>query len=85
MFVSNRHRTAICCLWIIISFADYSQTIDESQFFAYQDGVALSKEDDTHSEQIILSPEMPFISTKYESIYVSTRSTDISRYICRFT
>jgi hypothetical protein len=62
---------AILCLWMVIGLNDYSQSIDESQFFAYQDGISLPKEDDTHSEQIILSPEIPFITTKYESIYVS--------------
>jgi hypothetical protein len=52
-------------------FTDYSQSIDESNFFIYKDGISLPKEDDTHSEQIILSPEIPFITTKYESVYVS--------------
>ena len=69
--VLQGNRKAIVCLLILISWTDWSETIDESQFFAYQDGIVLPKEDDTHSEQIILSPEIPFIATKYESVYVS--------------
>ena len=70
MFELNSNRKAIFCLLLLISLHHYSQTVDESDFFHYQDGIALPKEDDTHSEQIILSPEIPFITTKYESVYV---------------
>ena len=59
------------CLLIFICLNTFSQSVSESEFFIYEDGVQLPKEDDTHSEQIILSPEIPFITTKYESIYVS--------------
>jgi hypothetical protein len=72
MFFCNRNRKATAVAFLLlISLTEFSQTIDESQFFAYEDGIALPKEDDTHSEQIILSPEIPFIATKYESVYVS--------------
>lgn len=70
MFELNRNRKAIFGLLLLLSLHHYSQTVDESEFFHYQDGIALPKEDDTHSEQIILSPEIPFITTKYESVYV---------------
>jgi len=70
MFSSYTNRKAIFCLLILIYYNDYSQSINESDFFIYKDGIELPKEDDTHSEQIILSPEIPFITTKYESAYV---------------
>jgi len=72
MFLPYTNRKAIFCLLILIYFNDYSQSIDESDFFIYKDGITVPKEDDTHSEQIILSPEIPFITTKYESIYVNS-------------
>ncbi len=72
MFLFYTNRKAIFCLLIVICFNDYSQSIDESDFFIYNDGIAVPKEDDTHSEQIILSPEIPFITTKYESVYVGS-------------
>jgi hypothetical protein len=72
MFLFYTNRKAIFCLLILIYFNNYTQSIDESDFFIYKDGIALPKEDDTHSEQIILSPEIPFITTKYESVYVSS-------------
>jgi hypothetical protein len=71
MFLPFTNRKAIFGLLILIYFNDYIQSIDESEFFIYKDGIAVPKEDDTHSEQIILSPEIPFITTKYESVYVS--------------
>ena len=72
MLILDDHRKATSfCLLILINFIGFSQTIDSSEFFLYNDGIALPKEDDTHSEQIVLSPEMPFITTKYESVYVS--------------
>ncbi len=71
MFLPFTNRKAIFALLILIYFNDYIQSIDESEFFIYKDGIAVPKEDDTHSEQIILSPEIPFITTKYESVYVS--------------
>lgn len=70
MFEFHEIRKAILCLLLVISLHSYSQCVNESDFFQYQDGIALPKEDDTHSEQIILSPEIPFITTKYESVYV---------------
>ena len=70
MFEFHSIRKAILCLLLVISLHSYSQCVDESDFFQYQDGIALPREDDTHSEQIILSPEIPFITTKYESVYV---------------
>jgi hypothetical protein len=70
MFLLYTNRKAIFCLLILICFNTYSQSIDESDFFIYNDGITVPKEDDTHSEQIILSPEIPFITTKYDSIYV---------------
>ncbi len=71
MFLHYKNRKAIYCLLILIFFNDYCQSIHESEFFNYHDGIPVPKEDDTHSEQIILSPEIPFITTKYESVYVS--------------
>ncbi|CAF3615117.1 unnamed protein product [Adineta steineri] len=65
-------RKAIFCLLILIYLNNYCQCISESDFFIYKDGIELSKEDDTHSEQIILSPEITFITTKYESVYINT-------------
>ena len=70
MFAFYTNRKAIFCLLIVICVNNYSESIDESEFFTYHDGIAVPKEDDTHSEQIILSPEIPFITTKYESVYV---------------
>ncbi|UJR28460.1 hypothetical protein I4U23_009700 [Adineta vaga] len=72
MIVSYINRKAVFCLLILINFNIYCQSISESEFFIYEDGIQLPKEDDTHSEQIILSPEIPFITTKYESIYINT-------------
>jgi hypothetical protein len=74
MFLFYTNRKAIFCLLILIYFNNYTQSIDESDFFIYKDGITLPKEDDTHSEQIILSPEIPFITTKYESVYVNSFS-----------
>lgn len=65
---------------ILIYLNNYSQCVDESDFFIYKDGIAVPKEDDTHSEQIILSPEIPFITTKYESVYVNNFIFYISIY-----
>jgi hypothetical protein len=73
MFLPYANRKTIFCLLILIFFNNYSQSITESDFFNYNDGIPVPKEDDTHSEQIILSPEIPFITTKYESVYVSHR------------
>lgn len=70
MFEFDSIRKAILCLLLVISLRLYCHAVHESDFFQYQDGIALPKEDDTHSEQIILSPEIPFITTKYESVYV---------------
>lgn len=70
MFLSNTYRKTIYCLLILFCFHHLSGSIDESNFFTYNDGIELPKEDDTHSEQIILSPEIPFITTIYESVYV---------------
>lgn len=76
MFFCEQNRKAtVVALLLLISVTEFSQTIDESQFFAYEDGIVLPKEDDTHSEQIILSPEIPFIATKYESVYVSSSTS----------
>lgn len=73
LVVMHQNQRRLFCLLILLNFIDLSQSIDESQFFAYQDGNLLPREDDSHSEQIILSPEIPFIATKYESVYVSDR------------
>ena len=67
----HQNQKAIFSLLILLSLQHYSQSITEADFFKYKDGITLPKEDDTHSEQIILSPEIPFITTKYESVYVS--------------
>ncbi|CAF1364989.1 unnamed protein product, partial [Adineta ricciae] len=72
MFMCCRSQKTIICLLIFICLNTFSQSVSESEFFIYEDGVQLPKEDDTHSEQIILSPEIPFITTKYESIYINT-------------
>jgi hypothetical protein len=70
MFAFYTNRKTIFCLLIVICLNNYIESIDESEFFIYHDGITVPKEDDTHSEQIILSPEIPFITTKYESVYV---------------
>ncbi len=70
MFVFYTNQKTIFCLLIVICLNNYIESIDESEFFIYHDGIIVPNEDDTHSEQIILSPEIPFITTKYESVYV---------------
>jgi len=70
MILFYSKQKAIFCLLFFICLNSYGRTIDESDFFMYDDGIPVPRDDDTHSEQIILSPEIPFITTKYESLYV---------------
>lgn len=70
MILLDSNRKTFFCLLIFICLHSSGTTIDESDFFIYDDGIPVPREDDTHSEQIILSPEITFITTKYESVYV---------------
>lgn len=67
----SRHRNFLFLGLVTLLISTKSiRSIDPSEFLTYDDPISLNREDDTHSEQIILSPEMPFIATKYESLYV---------------
>lgn len=72
MILFDSNRKTFFCLLIFICLHSSGTTIDESDFFIYDDGIPVPREDDTHSEQIILSPEITFITTKYESVYINT-------------